>query len=150
MVLRRKIKQGKKMGSALVGGDIRQVVRGGLMEEVTSEQRPEGGKGEKHAGVWGKGAPGKDPGKGPWERIPRKGPWERTIPDLLEEEQGQHDSGGEMEEVIGCVWGGQVMQGLVGRGDHFGIHLVPQRPQAVLVKALGLDPSTAQHRPGTQ
>ena len=57
MVLRRKINQGKKMGSARVGGDIRQVVRGRLMEEVTSEQRPEGGKGEKHAGMWGKGAP---------------------------------------------------------------------------------------------
>ena len=34
MVLRRKINQGKKMGSARVGGDIRQVVRGRLMEEV--------------------------------------------------------------------------------------------------------------------
>lgn len=72
MVLRRKIKQGKKMGSGRVGGDIRQVVRGGLMAEVTSEQRPEGGKGEKHAAMWGKGAPDEGngqcqgPGEGPF------------------------------------------------------------------------------------
>ena len=29
------------------------VVSEGLMEEVTSEQRPEGDNGENHAGMWG-------------------------------------------------------------------------------------------------
>ena len=32
------------------------VVSEGLMEEVTSEQRPEGDNGENHAGMWGKSA----------------------------------------------------------------------------------------------
>ena len=54
------------------------VVSEGLMEEVTSEQRPEGDNGENHAGMWGEVSFG-------LREQPVQRPWGRTIPDLLGE-----------------------------------------------------------------
>ena len=71
--LKIKIKEGRGIGSAKGGRSavLDEVDREGFMEEVSSEQRHEGGERVSHMDIWGKRSPGREnsQSKGPEVRL---------------------------------------------------------------------------------